>query len=220
MGKKLVLWLLAFGMCFSMFSCSGGSGNSGTNSDSSAGSNVESESTSDSVSDSESASDSESTSDSDSTSDSTSDSEDGGEEDKKEYVTVTFKQAGAEDVVKTVEKGTALTDVPTPAAKTGYTVAWDVTDFANVTENLVVNAVETAKTYTVVYTNADMSQTTYTVTYGQKYAFETPTHEDKTFVEWTYNGETMAMDGVWELDAESGEVILVAKWISDWTGNY
>ena len=208
MGKKLVLWLLAFGMCFSMFSCAGGSDNGGANNNSSASSSTESESSSDSVSDS------------DSTSDSTSDSEDGGEEDKKEYVTVTFKQAGENDVVKTVEKGTALTDVPTPTAKTGYTVAWDVTDFANVTENMVVNAVETAKTYTIVYTNADIAQGTYTVTYGEKYTLETPTHEDKTFVEWKYNGETVAMEGVWELDAESGEVLLVAKWISDWTGNY
>ena len=65
--------------------------------------------------------------------------------------TITFKQNGAENVVKTVTKGEALTDIPTPNAKTGYTVVWDVTSFTSVTEDMEVNAVEKPNTYTVTY---------------------------------------------------------------------
>ena len=231
MGKKLLVWLMALGMCLSLCACGGSSDNSSATENSSA---TTSESTSDSTSDSESTSDStsdsasDSASDSESNDDTTSDSaddstsEDSGEEDKKEYVTVTFIQSGEEAVVKTVEKGTALTDVPAPAVKTGYTVCWDITDFSNITENLTVNAVETAKTYTVIYRaeDADLAQTTSTVTYGQKYELLVPNHADNVFLGWMYNGEIISMEGVWNIDAESGQVILVAKWISGWTGNY
>ena len=78
--------------------------------------------------------------------------DDSGEE-ETQLVKVTFKQNGQADIVKTLKKGEALTDIPTPASKTGYTVAWEPIDFTNITADVTVNAIETAKTYgTIVIT--------------------------------------------------------------------
>ena len=78
---------------------------------------------------------------------------DGGQETppEPETYTVTFVQSGQDDVVRTVEAGGTLTDVPEPVAKTGYTVTWDRSDFTNITQNLTVHAVETADKYTLTY---------------------------------------------------------------------
>lgn len=65
--------------------------------------------------------------------------------------TVTFKQDGQRDVVKTVEEGESLTDIPEPKAKVGYTVAWEVVDLTNIVEDIEVKAIETANTYVVSY---------------------------------------------------------------------
>ena len=61
------------------------------------------------------------------------------------YLNVTFKAEGEADIVKTVVYGGTLTDIPVAPAKYGYTVAWDVTDFTNITEDVVATAVYTAK---------------------------------------------------------------------------
>ena len=142
---------------------------------------------------------------------------------EKQYVTITFQQEGQADVVKTIVKGTALTEIPTPASKTGYTVVWDETDFTNVTESMTVTAVATAKTYKIILNvgaNASISQTTITVTYGQAYELPTPTHQDKTFKEWLYNNEKFEGKGTWELDVAEGELTVTAKWTVDWSGSY
>ena len=136
------------------------------------------------------------------------------------YVTVTFKQEGQADVVKTVEQGTALTDIPTPASKTGYNITWSVTDFTSVTESLTVNAVERAKTYTVTFeTNGGIVvQPTVTVTYGEEYSFADASHIEYDFIYWKYNGEEFASEGTWNTDVE-GTIVLVAQWSdSTWTG--
>ena len=65
--------------------------------------------------------------------------------------TITFKQSGQEDVYRYVEKGEDLTDIPACAEKRGYTVTWDRTDFININENIVVNAVEDANEYRIYY---------------------------------------------------------------------
>ena len=53
-------------------------------------------------------------------------------------VTVTFVQMGEENIVKTVEFGGTLTDIPTPAARDGFIVAWDRTDFSGLVEDITV----------------------------------------------------------------------------------
>lgn len=62
---------------------------------------------------------------------------------KTENCTITFIQEGQENIVKTVEKGSALTDIPTPAPVENAEVVWDVTDFSNVQEDITVNAIVT-----------------------------------------------------------------------------
>ena len=78
----------------------------------------------------------------------------------EQNVTVTFKQSGQANVTKTVEKGSNLTDIPSPKAKTGYTVDADwyadeacttKATFTNLQENLTVFAKMTANKYTVSY---------------------------------------------------------------------
>ncbi len=77
---------------------------------------------------------------------------------------VTFKQNGQADVVREAEIGTSLKDIPSPVEKAGYTVAWDITDFSNITKDVVVNAVEKPNEYTVTYTYDGRLENSYTVT--------------------------------------------------------
>ena len=204
MGKKLLTLLLALGMSLGMVAC-GGTANSVDSND-----GTSSSVTSESTETPETPENSEEQKPSDEN------------ETKKEYVTVTFKQEGKADVVKSVEKGTTLTDIPTPAAKTGYTVAWDKTDFRNITENTVVNAVETVKTYTIKFEGniGALAKTPMTVTYGEAYELPTAKSEEGTFNGWTYKGADFAMEGTWTMDVEGDEIVLAAKWISAWTGSY
>ncbi|MBR4942396.1 MAG: hypothetical protein IKZ28_00045 [Clostridia bacterium] len=248
MGKKLIAWVIALGMCFSFASCSdlldmvngalngsSSSLNSDLNSspeESSKGETTDSGDSSNSGNNNDSGNsgnnnDSGNSNENENPNDSGDNENEGGNEggnegETAEYVTVTFKQAGQNDIVKTVEKDTALTDIPTPVAKKGYTVYWDVTDFTKVEGDMIVNAVEEVKTYTVICNPQEdsLSQTTFRITYGEEYELPALTHEDKTFEGWSYNGVLILSEGVWEIDNESGEVVLMAEWVSDWTGNY
>ena len=126
-------------------------------------------------------------------------------------------------MIKIVEKGESLTDIPNPVAKTGYTVEWDRIDFTNVTGNITVTAIETVKTY-VITLNANegsVSETTITFTYGQTYTLPTPIHNDKAFDCWTYNGEKVASEGEWKIDSDDVIIVLTAQWgLKEWTGSY
>ena len=148
--------------------------------------------------------------------------------DGREVFTITFAQAGQETKTFTVKEGESFTDIPEPAAKTGYNVVWDKTEFSNVTEDITVNAVETAKTYTITFTTDKGTipddKKTITVTYGE--AYELPTlsnisdgNDDYVFVGWKYNGEKLPMTGTWALDL--GDIQLEAIWKQvGWTANY
>lgn len=140
-----------------------------------------------------------------------------------QLVKVTFKQNGQADIVKTLKKGEALTDIPTPASKTGYTVAWEPIDFTSITADVTVNAIETAKTYTLVFdaNGGSLTETTITVTYGQTYSLITPVYDTKLFIGWMYNGTNVSLSGTWEIDADGTELVLTAEWLNGgWTGNY
>jgi hypothetical protein len=148
---------------------------------------------------------------------------DSSEEEETQWITVTFKQGGQVDIVKKVEKGGMLTDIPTPAPKAGYIVEWESVDFTNLTEDMTVNAIETAKKYTLsLNTNGgSVMQTTITVTYGQAYKLMIPTKENKVFDGWFYNGIHISLSGIWEIDTDEAEVTLIAEWSNGgWTGNY
>ena len=125
--------------------------------------------------------------------------------------TVTFKQYNQPDVVKTVEEGEALTDIPTPVERTGYTVTWKTVDLTNITKNITVEAIETPNTYTITY-DADggkVATPTQTVTYDQECVLATPEKEDYLFQGWTHNGNAVVSGEKWTI-AENAT--LVATW--------
>lgn len=140
--------------------------------------------------------------------------------------TITFKQSGEANVVKTVKQGEDLTDIPTPKAKTGYTVTWDEDKLAllnNVSGNIEVTAKEEAKTYTITLdvSGGTLTQKTIVLKYGQEYELSTPSHNEKAFVNWTYNGQKVDLKGMWNIDEEDLTITLVALWGSIvWTDNY
>ena len=143
--------------------------------------------------------------------------------DTRESYTISFVQAGQETKTFSVKEGESFTEIPTPTAKIGYTVVWNKNEFTNVNENITVMAIETAKTYTIILNanGGNVSQTTFTVTYGQAYEFEKPIHKENAFISWEYNGEKVALSGVWDIDIESGEGELLAEWgDSIWSKNY
>lgn len=78
--------------------------------------------------------------------------------------TVTFSQEGQADIVKQVEKGKALTDIPTPVEQDGYDIVWDKTNFSEITGDLTVTAVATPKTYVITYTYNPLLENAYEVT--------------------------------------------------------
>ena len=133
-----------------------------------------------------------------------------GEVETKQNIYVTFKQKGQEDIVKTIEVGDTLVDVPTPVDKIGYKVAWDTSDFTNIYADMVVQAVETANTYTITYdaNSGFVENTTQAVVYDSQITLETPTKEDYEFLGWYY-GETLVEHGKWTI---AQDVTLVAEW--------
>ncbi len=221
--KKIII-LVSMGMCLALASC-----NMFTSSNSMEESNDSSwsvdlggddSSSEDLLSSEDGTSDDSSSEDDASSENSPSDSS---EETETQWVKVTFQQNGQVDIVKTIKKGETLTDIPMPALKTGYIIEWESVDFTNITADMTVNAIETAKTYTLVFdaNGGSLTQTTITVTYGQAYNLMTPTHDTKLFVGWMYNDTNVSSIGTWEIDADTAEVVLTAQWINGgWTGNY
>ena len=152
-----------------------------------------------------------------------SSSEESSSEDAVQTVIITFKQKDQPDIVREIEQGGTLTDIPTPAPKTGYKVEWEACNFANVTQGFVVNAVETAKEYTIILdaNGGILGQTQFTIIYGKTYSLPQPENEERSFSSWQYEGKNVALSGVWSIDDEDGVVNLTAKWGSRfWTKNY
>ena len=216
--KKILCIIIAFSMiCFA--ACNFGNTSDNSSSDSTGSSSISSE-TDSSDNSSNSASDDVSSDSSDNSSDSSS-----GDSAQKQTYTITFKQEGVEDIVKTVEEGQTLTDVPTPNLVTGYNVAWSITDFSNVAENMTVEVVKTAKTYTITYTLgsrandalAQIASNEQQVAYDAVYELVTPTCEGYLFTGWMIEGTTTVLeDGNWAID---DSVTLVAQWTVDPSSN-
>ncbi|MBQ8308621.1 MAG: hypothetical protein IJX96_02180 [Clostridia bacterium] len=111
------------------------------------------------------------------------------------YYTVTFRQDGESDVTVRVEsgKGVAEADIPTLRAKFGHTATWETVDLTNVTQDIVVNAVYTPKTYkiTLVWNlPSDVPETAVTKT-------EIEVKYNEAFVLPSYGG--VSGDG-WKID--------------------
>ncbi|MBQ9756243.1 MAG: hypothetical protein IJV99_01445 [Clostridia bacterium] len=131
----------------------------------------------------------------------------------KTTYTITFIQEGQTNIVKTVEKGQNLTDIPTPVSVVGHDVVWNVTDFSNVKSNLTVNAVATPKTFYIYYTIAEVSEdngivlekTSQAVIYGDSFTLISASYvkEGVTYalVSWLNDGETFT-GGVWTYEED------------------
>ncbi len=132
------------------------------------------------------------------------------------FYTVTFKQAGEEDVVRVVEEGDSLlsSSIPELNQKTGYTVAWDTNDFTNIDGDMIVTAVATANEYTITFDPGEggsVDPTTQTVTYDAiPSAFPVPTKTDYEFICWmTADNTAVLATNPWTI---ASDVTLKAKW--------
>ena len=132
---------------------------------------------------------------------------------EKVFYSVVFKQEGKDDIVRQVEEGGSLTDIPTPAQKTGYTTKWSVEDFSNVSEDLTVTAVATPNEYTITYDAGEglADKATQTVTYDSAPGeLAKATLENYNFVCWTYEGNAVLATDIWKI---ASDVTLVATWV-------
>lgn len=127
--------------------------------------------------------------------------------------TVVFKQVGYTDMIFTVNAGGELKNPPKPKVVTGYSVEWDRTQFENITQDIVVNAIATPNEYLITYAVAQdetlVGEYTQTVVYDSQYELKTPTKYGYLFDSW-YNGNApVATSGVWNI---ANNVNLTAKW--------
>lgn len=130
-------------------------------------------------------------------------------------VTITFKQKGFEDVVKTIYRGEALpaSEIPTPVEVEGYDVFWRQPTFTNVREDLIVESYEVAKEYTVTYSaEGDINNNeTSTVKYGAACELLPPLErENYVFLGWfTEDGTKVENGSIWTI---ASDVTLIARW--------
>jgi len=130
---------------------------------------------------------------------------------EKTYYSVTFVQNGQPDVVKTVEEGENLTDIPSVKSETGYTVVWEDKYLTDIQTDITVNALRTANSYTVTYdaNEGSVEEETQTIVYDSEYVLETPTRNDYTFISWKNGQDSVTQTGVWKI---AEDVTLTAEW--------
>lgn len=148
------------------------------------------------------------------------DSSDGENPGDKQTYTVTFKQDGEEDVVRTVEAGATLANIPKPAPRPGYTVTWEEKDYTNITASFTVNAKETPNVYTITYhlgvnNYATLDSYKVQVTYNEDFTLKTPQYSGSAeFYGWYLAGSDEKVENgkyIWTKD-----ITLVAKW-DEWS---
>ena len=136
------------------------------------------------------------------------------------YYTVTFRQDGQADICVEVEKDQALTDIPTPVEKTGYTLSWDRTDFSSITQNFGVYAVEQANEYTITFNlysqwgTVDFALQSTTIAFDEEYEFAEPSLYGFFFRGWQIEetGKDFAEKGEYTIPSD---ITLIPKWEKD-----
>mgnify|MGYP003307454883 CR=1 FL=1 len=131
----------------------------------------------------------------------------------KATYSITFKQQGVADIVKTVKSGEILADIPTPKSIYGYSTSWDVTNFSNINSDIVVNAISTANTYVLTY-NApgyaiDGTKVLATFDSVCSNLNMSLTKENAEFLGWTYGSKIYNNESVWDV---ANNVTLSATW--------
>lgn len=109
--------------------------------------------------------------------------------------TVTFKADGEEDVVRTVDYGDTLTDIPAVPEKTGKDGRWNVTSFAEITSDMEVTAIYSTKVLTLTFVADDVTVRTYEISYGGSFN-EIPAVPEK--VGYTGAWDTTDLDNITE----------------------
>ena len=112
---------------------------------------------------------------------------------EKTYYSIVFEQ-GDESVIKTVQAGETLTDIPEiTQSRRGYAVAWSVSDFTSVSSDLTVTLVYTPMESLISYDlgecpNASIIALTQTVVFDQAFTLYVPYYEtaeyEYVFVKW------------------------------------
>ena len=130
---------------------------------------------------------------------------------------VSFVQSGYDTVVVEVEEGKAIDNskIPTPRGKTGYTVKWEDVDLSNVTQDITVNAVETANTYKITFDLVEDGatllggvQNPMSVTFDSAFTLPTASCDGLVFLGWKLDGEAFT-SGTYTI---ADDVTLVADW--------
>ena len=130
--------------------------------------------------------------------------------------TVTFKADGVTVGTRTYTADNKNISEPSVPSKTGYVGKWENYELSN--SDLTVNAVYTAKTYTL---NLDYNgatggntQQSVTVTYDKNVGtLPTPTKTDYEFLGWYLGEEEITSETVWKVDSDT-QLTLVAEWES------
>lgn len=132
-------------------------------------------------------------------------------------ITITFRQDGYEDITRTLDVGTELTDIPVCQSKVGYTVSWQEIDWTELKEDTNVYAVEIPNEYTITLKN-DTQVSTKKIKFDAIVSLPIPDHDEYQFVKWVIEGtDTEIADGSRYTIAD--DVTLIPVWNSDnWTG--
>ena len=127
--------------------------------------------------------------------------------------TITFIYANGDKVERTLQTGSALTDIPTLNSVEGYDVAWSITDFSTVTGATTVTEVRTPKTYVITFKvpeDTNLNGTTQNVVYNSEYTLPTPNYAGYAFIAWEHNGTFVPANGEWKI---ASDVELQASWL-------
>ena len=140
----------------------------------------------------------------------------------EDFYTVTFVYENGDSITRTVKKDAALTDIPAPTQKKGYTSVWNVTDFSKIEGNMKVDETVTANKYVITFdgNGFTMESATMEVTYDDNFTLPTLTRNGYTFGGWYDENGNKVESGTWTTDSN---VTLKAKWTQNndgWTNNY
>ncbi len=137
-------------------------------------------------------------------------------------IEVTFtSEASIKDIVRNVDYGDALTDIPAVPEKPGYSGVWSVTSFPSVIAPITVTAKYTPNTYTVTIKAEGRTDSVIYARYGDK--IDKPAGEDPVKPadeEYTYvfdNWYNMTTGQIWDFDNDTvtDDTVIQARFIAN-----
>ncbi len=131
--------------------------------------------------------------------------------------TITFVQEGYEDIVKVLENGQTLKDIPLPKQAEGYTVGWSLTEeqIKGLTATTTVTAIAVANEYVISYDLGEnptaVNPTATKVEFGKPFTLAVPSDGQwLKFQNWALKDSGQVFSsGVYNL---TKDITLVAVW--------